>query len=108
MFSPTTYDWTDKRAAYAEVNWGRIESWHPAPQAFYEVGALFDVGVYPLTLLTALFGPARHVRRAMSLAVWSLMAPNSSTVRDLKAFSSRKALRGSAVAEGDSGSGRSW
>ena len=49
------------RLAYAEVNWGRIESWHPAPQAFYEVGALFDVGVYPLTMLTAMFGPARRV-----------------------------------------------
>lgn len=49
------------RMVYAEVNWGRIESWHPAPGPFYEVGALFDVGVYPLTLLTALFGPARRV-----------------------------------------------
>ena len=49
------------RVAYAEVNWGRIESWHPAPAPFYEVGALFDVGVYPLTLLTAMFGPARRV-----------------------------------------------
>lgn len=49
------------RLAYAEVNWGRIESWHPAPAPFYEVGALYDVGVYPLTLLTAFFGPARRV-----------------------------------------------
>jgi predicted dehydrogenase len=49
------------RLAYAEVNWGRIESWHPAPGPFYQVGALFDVGVYPLTLLTAIFGPARRV-----------------------------------------------
>ena len=49
------------RIVYAEVNWGRIESWHPAPGPFYAVGALFDVGVYPLTLLTALFGPARRV-----------------------------------------------
>ena len=49
------------RVAYAEVNWGRIESWHPAPAPFYEVGALFDVGVYPLTLLTAMFGPAVRV-----------------------------------------------
>ena len=49
------------RVAYAEVNWGRIESWHPAPGPFYEVGALFDVGVYPLTILTAMFGPARKV-----------------------------------------------
>lgn len=50
------------RLVYAEVNWGRIETWHPAPQPFYEVGALFDVGVYPLAILTAFFGPARSVR----------------------------------------------
>ena len=50
------------RVAYAEVNWGRIESWHPAPAPFYEVGPLFDVGVYPLTILTTIFGPARSVR----------------------------------------------
>ncbi len=50
------------RAIYAEVNWGRIESWHPAPAPFYEVGALVDVGVYPLTLVTTMLGPARSVR----------------------------------------------
>ncbi len=49
------------RLAYAEVNWGRIESWHPSPEPFYAVGALFDVGVYPLTILTAMFGAARRV-----------------------------------------------
>jgi predicted dehydrogenase len=49
------------RVVYAEVNHGRIETWHPNPGPFYEVGALFDVGVYPLTLLTAMFGPARQV-----------------------------------------------
>ena len=49
------------RLAYAEVNHGRIESWHPNPGPFYQVGALFDVGVYPLTVLTAMFGPARKV-----------------------------------------------
>ena len=49
------------RVAFAEVNWGRIESWHPAPEAFYDVGALFDVGVYPLGILTGIFGPARRV-----------------------------------------------
>ncbi|HET6386321.1 MAG TPA: Gfo/Idh/MocA family oxidoreductase [Armatimonadota bacterium] len=48
------------RVSFAEVNWGRIEAWHPAPGPFYEVGALFDVGVYPLTLLTTIFGPARR------------------------------------------------
>jgi predicted dehydrogenase len=51
----------DVRLAYAEVNWGRIESWHPAPEPFYQVGPLYDVGVYPLTLLTTIFGPAKRV-----------------------------------------------
>jgi predicted dehydrogenase len=50
------------RAVYAEVNWGRIETWHPAPAPFFEVGAMFDVGVYPLTLVTTMLGPARSVR----------------------------------------------
>jgi predicted dehydrogenase len=49
------------RVAYAEVNWGRIETWHPRPEPFYRVGPLVDVGVYPLTVLTAMFGPARRV-----------------------------------------------
>jgi predicted dehydrogenase len=35
------------RAIYAEVNWGRIETWHPAPAPFYDLGVLVDVGVYP-------------------------------------------------------------
>ena len=50
------------RLVYAEVNHGRIETWHPNPDAFYEVGVLWDVAVYPLTLLTAFFGPAESVR----------------------------------------------
>jgi len=50
------------RAVYAEVNWGRIETWHPAPAPFYDVGALVDVGVYPLTLVTTMLAPARSVR----------------------------------------------
>jgi predicted dehydrogenase len=50
------------RAIYAEVNWGRIETWHPAPAPFFEVGVLVDVGVYPLTLVTTILGPARAVR----------------------------------------------
>jgi len=49
------------RVVYADINWGRIESWHPNPGPFYEVGALFDVGVYPLTLTTTFFGPAQRV-----------------------------------------------
>ena len=46
------------RAVYADVNWGRIEAWHPAPIPFYDVGVLVDVGVYPLTIATAFLGPA--------------------------------------------------
>lgn len=49
------------RVAYAEVNWSRIESWHPRPEPFYNIGPFADVGVYPLTILTAMFGPARRV-----------------------------------------------
>jgi predicted dehydrogenase len=51
----------DVRVVYADANWGRIESWHPSPQALYAVGPLVDVGVYPLTILTAMFGPVRRV-----------------------------------------------
>jgi predicted dehydrogenase len=50
------------RAVYAEVNWGRIETWHPAPVPFFDVGVMSDVGVYPLTLVTSILGPARSVR----------------------------------------------
>ena len=49
------------RVAYATVDWARIESWHPNPAPFYAVGPVFDVGVYPLTLLTAWFGPVKRV-----------------------------------------------
>jgi predicted dehydrogenase len=50
------------RAVYADVSHGRIESWHPAPQPFFDVGVLVDVAVYPLTLVTTMVGPARTVR----------------------------------------------
>ena len=50
------------RAVYAEVNWGRIEAWNPAPIPFFDVGVMVDVGVYPLTLVTSMLGPARSVR----------------------------------------------
>ncbi len=49
------------RLVYAEVNHGRIETWHPSPQPFYAAGPLYDVGVYPLAILTGIFGPARRV-----------------------------------------------
>jgi predicted dehydrogenase len=50
------------RAIYADVSWGRIETWHPAPAPFFDVGVMVDVAVYPLTLATAMIGPARSVR----------------------------------------------
>ncbi|HKP17868.1 MAG TPA: Gfo/Idh/MocA family oxidoreductase [Gaiellaceae bacterium] len=46
--------------AYAEANWGHIERWHPEPVGLYASGPLFDVGIYPLTILTGIFGPARR------------------------------------------------
>jgi predicted dehydrogenase len=44
---------------YAEMNWARIESWHPSPEGFYQPGAgpMLDVGVYTLTVLTTILGP---------------------------------------------------
>ncbi|WP_182882197.1 Gfo/Idh/MocA family protein [Microbispora sp. H10949] len=57
------------RLVFAEVNWGRIEAWHPEPDGFYAVGPLFDVGVYPLTIVTTALGPARRVT-AFSSVVW--------------------------------------
>jgi len=63
------------RVIYAECNWGRIESWHPAPGSFYQVGALWDVGVYPLSIATGIFGPARRV-----LAYGRTLYPNRVTM----------------------------
>ncbi len=49
------------RVAYATVDWSRIEQWHPNPAPFYAVGPVADVGVYPIALLTAWFGPVARV-----------------------------------------------
>jgi predicted dehydrogenase len=50
------------RAVYAEANWDRLEAWHPDPRSLYAVGPLVDVGIYPLTIVTAMLGPVRRVR----------------------------------------------
>ncbi|MEO0966098.1 MAG: Gfo/Idh/MocA family oxidoreductase [Planctomycetota bacterium] len=63
------------RLVYAEVNHGRIESWHPNPEPFYDVGPLWDVGVYPLTLATTFFGPVTRVVAAHQTTVY----PNRTT-----------------------------
>jgi predicted dehydrogenase len=49
------------RAVYAEANWDRVERWHPDPRSLYDVGPVVDVGVYPITILAAMFGPVRSV-----------------------------------------------
>ncbi len=49
------------RVVYAAVDWGRIETWHPNSKPFYAVGPVFDVAVYPISLLTAWFGPVAKV-----------------------------------------------
>ena len=68
------------RVAYATVDWGRIETWHPNPAPFYAAGPVFDVAVYPLSLLTAWFGPVKKVT-----AGGGLLLPNRVT-KDGKAF----------------------
>lgn len=50
------------RVIYAEVNHGRIERYHPAPEPFFSIGPMWDVGVYPITAITAVFGPVVSVR----------------------------------------------
>lgn len=50
------------RAVYADVSHGRIETWHPSPEGFFDVGVLVDVAVYPLTLVTTMVGRATSVR----------------------------------------------
>jgi predicted dehydrogenase len=62
------------RVAYADVNWSRIERWHPRPEPFYRIGPFADVGVYPLTILTAMFGPAHRVT-----AFGKVVYPNRTT-----------------------------
>lgn len=49
------------RVAYAAVDWSRIEGFHPNPVPFYAVGPVADVGVYPIALLTAWFGPVVRI-----------------------------------------------
>src|SRR3954447_4195837 len=68
------------RAIYCEVPWGRIETWHPAPAPFYDVGALVDVGVYPLSLVTTMLG------RAASVRAWGWELMPDRTPRDGASF----------------------
>jgi alcohol dehydrogenase (NADP+) len=55
---------------YAHAHVGRVTDWHDRPESFLETGPLYDGGVYPLTLLTAWFGPVKRIRVADSLDIW--------------------------------------
>lgn len=85
------------RVAYAEANWGRIESWHPNPGPFYEVGPVLDVAVYPITLLTTWFGPVREV-----IAGGGIVRPERTTL-DARPFTVRSEDWTSAVLTFQSG-----
>ena len=85
------------RVAYAEVNGSRIESWHPHPEPFYRIGPFADIGVYPLTILTAMFGPARRVT-----AFGTLVYPDRRTTSD-EPFSPASPDFGVAVVELENG-----
>ena len=52
------------RMVYATCNLGRLTEWNANPEPFLRVGPLFDGAVYPLTVLTALFGPVVRVEAA--------------------------------------------
>lgn len=67
------------RLVYAEVNHGRIETWHPNPAPFYEVGPMLDVGVYPLALLIDLFGPVNWLQAISSTVKSDRVALDGST-----------------------------
>ncbi len=71
----------DIRVVYAEVNHGRIENYHPAPKPFFDVGPLWDVAVYPLSVLTAFFGPVRRVTAQGRLLLGRRIAKGGRTVR---------------------------
>ncbi len=47
------------------------ESWHPAPEFYYQVGGgpMFDMGPYYLTALLNLFGPVKRISGMASIAI---------------------------------------
>lgn len=48
-----------------------VESWHPNPEFYYEVGGgpMFDMGPYYLTALLNLFGPIKRIMGAATIAI---------------------------------------
>jgi diketogulonate reductase-like aldo/keto reductase/predicted dehydrogenase len=60
---------------YAHAHVGRVTDWHDRPDAFLDVGPLYDGAVYPLTLLVSWFGPVERVRVADQLSPWPEREP---------------------------------
>lgn len=58
------------RVVYAHAHVGRVTEWHDDPGSFLAVGPLYDGAVYPLTLLTAWFGPIESVRVADTVDIY--------------------------------------
>ena len=63
------------RLVRAHANVGRVDHWHPAPDAYLQVSPVFDAAVYPLALLQRLFGPVTAVQTAHSSRPWPPDAP---------------------------------
>ncbi len=72
------------RLVFADIYQGRVEKWHPSPDWFYEVGPIFDIAVYALTLLTAYLGPVKRIT-----AYSSILLPDRVT-KDGRRFSIHK------------------
>jgi predicted dehydrogenase len=81
----TALDWVRSgklgriRLAYAEVNHGRIETWHPNPAPFYAAGPMLDVGVYPLSIMMAAFGPVARLSAHASTVLAERLDVNGAT-----------------------------
>jgi predicted dehydrogenase len=81
----TALDWARSgklgriRLAYAEVNHGRIETWHPNPAPFYAAGPMLDVGVYPLSIMMAAFGPVARLSAHASTVLAERLDVNGAT-----------------------------
>jgi alcohol dehydrogenase (NADP+) len=52
------------RWGYATTHIGRLTEWHDSPASIRQAGVLYDGAVYPLSVLTAYFGPVARVETA--------------------------------------------
>lgn len=52
----------DVRFVLGEMHNGFIENWHPDPEIFYQIGPLWDVGLYPLMHMLYSLGKVKRVQ----------------------------------------------